>query len=109
MSTLFIRGYAGLAADTRGRLVQAGLEPAIEDQTVTFTTAAASTVRLLTFSAGTSNTLFVRLHADANFCFKVGTLSTFSATTSNARVVAGQTEFIGIDQPGLWVSAVGVA
>lgn len=112
MSTLFITCYRGLAYDQRGNTVQAGLEPRVENFTLTFTTAAAGAVQMSTLSGTTSvggiaQAFYVRLTASAAFHWKVATVSTASGTTTCARTPADVIEFIGVDRDGLWISALG--
>ncbi len=114
MTTLYITCYESLSADARGNVVQAGLEPALMQFTVTFTTAAAGSTQITTLSGttllGITKALYLRMTSTGNFVYKFGTVSTTSATTTNgAYLTAGAVEFVGVGRDGLWISALGIA
>lgn len=98
MSLLYIRQYTRLAHDENGHAIAAGLEPGLDITPVAIGGASAN----VALRAGTR---FVRLHCDAICNFVCGGDNTTAATTSNARMVAGQTEFFGIS-PGVGYIAV---
>lgn len=97
MATLYIRQYTRLAHDESGHPIAAGVEPGFDNT--------------LAIAAGTGNvavragTKFVRLHTDAICNFACGPDSSAAATTSNARMVAGQTEFFGAS-PGMYIAVI---
>jgi hypothetical protein len=115
LTTLYITAYQSLAADARGNVVQAGLEPALMQFTVTFTTAAAGSTQISTLSGTTSvggvtRALYLRMTSTGNIVYKFATVSTLSGTTTNgAYLTAGAVEFVGVDRDGLWISALGIA
>ena len=88
MATLYIREYAKLAKDADGNTIEAGEEPAIADQTVTFTTSAQS-------AAFNRSTRFVLLKADADAHILFGANPT--ATTSQFRLEADVAMFFGLN------------
>lgn len=99
MATLYITefqaiGYAGmppLAAGTNGP-TQAAQQPQVAKQTVAISGTAAQSNP---FNAATT---LIRIHTDSICSFVVGAAP--SATTSDARMVAGQTEYFGVPQGG---------
>lgn len=92
MATLYISEYP----DQR-TVSPVAVEPALVNQTVTYTgTAGVST-------AFGGSTRVVRIHTDGICSFKFGTAPT--ALTTDARMVAGQTEYFCVI-PGLKVSAI---
>jgi hypothetical protein len=70
-----------------GQAVVTGMEPAVAEQVVTFTTTTQS-------AAFNARTKFIRVHSDGICSFKFGADPT--ATTSTPRMVAGATEFFGV-------------
>jgi len=70
-----------------GRAVPTGMEPAVAEQVVTFTTTTQS-------AAFNTKTVFVRIHVDAICSYEFGTNPT--ATTSTPRMAASSTEFFGV-------------
>lgn len=91
MATLFITEYLELPVDSAGRLIPIPQEPALVDQTVSFTTATQC-------AAFNSKTKFVRLYcADTDAYLKFGDNPT--ATASTAPVPAGAVEWRGV-MPG---------
>ena len=106
MAVLWITGYQGLAmAQGRAGVVQAPLEPAVAVFTVSFTTAAAAAVQLLTAS-GVTNALYYELTCTSPYHHKLGTASTVSATATNTRTPADVIKYIGVDRAGLWISGL---
>ena len=96
MSNLYISEYSDMPQQT-GILIQAGHEPAVATQKVAFTGTAGQS------AAFNAKTRFVRIHVDGIASVAFGSNPT--ATTSDARMVAGQTEFFGVN-PGDKVSAI---
>ena len=88
MAVLYITEYELLAVTANGN-VPVGKEPAIATQALTYTgTSAAS-------AAFNSRTKFVRLHTDG-ICSIIFAADP-TATTSNPRMGANQTEYFGVD------------
>lgn len=87
MAVLYITEYRKLAVEGRGFIVPIGVEPS---STSTLAIGAV-TGQSGAFSGGTN---FVRLHVDAVCHVSFGIDPT--ATTSNMRFAAGQTEFFGV-------------
>ncbi|HJW82437.1 MAG TPA: hypothetical protein VJ396_09355 [Acidiferrobacterales bacterium] len=79
-----------------GRLVPTGMEPALVEQVVTFTT----TVQSAAFHARTK---FIRVHVDAICSYEFG--ASPAATTNTPRMAASTTEFFGV-APGMKVAFV---
>lgn len=86
MSNLYISEYADVGH--LPGLIPAGAEPNINDQLVNFAGASVQS------NAFKSNTQIVRIHPDAICSIAFGTNPT--ATTTNKRMVAGQTEYFTI-------------
>lgn len=87
MGILYISEYEQLAPSPMGHVGQIAQEPPIATQAVTFSTATAS-------SAFNAKTRFVRLHTDGICSYVFDTAPV--ATTSDSRMVAGQTEYHGV-------------
>lgn len=87
MAVLFITEYRKMALDRAGHPVPIGSEPSTTTQAVAIGGASAQSVAL------NAATQFVRLHCDAICHVKFGADPT--ATTSDMRFGAGQTEFFG--------------
>jgi hypothetical protein len=96
MATLYIAEYAALAG-TGNYPVQSPFTPPIAEQTVAIGASSAQS------AAFNKNTNFVRLHTDAICSVAFGANPT--ATTSNARLAANQTEFFGV-VPGQLVATI---
>lgn len=79
-----------------GQAIPVGQEPTLADQTVAIGAEAKS-------SAFNANTTFIRIHVDAICSIKFGAAPT--ATTSNKRLAANQTEYFGV-RPGDKVSII---
>ena len=94
---LDISEYSSLSKDHIGLALPVAKEPAIAIQQLTIAAGAAQS------AAFDSATRFVRLHADANCRVLFGPNPTASATS--ARLLAGATEFFGV-QPGTKVSVI---
>ena len=90
MATLKISEYAEMAKDESGDNIAVAMEPAIAEQTVTFTTAAAS-------AAFNSRTKFIRVVADAKAHFKVGG-SPANPTANSPYLPANLPEYFGVKQ-----------
>jgi hypothetical protein len=95
MGIMYITEYQSADVGTGGA-IQVAHEPRIADQVITFTTHVES-------AAFNAKTKLVRLETDSICSFTIGTTPT--ATTSMSRMVAGQTEYFGVN-PGDKVSAV---
>lgn len=105
MSTLFIREYQTVAAlrhDSGGPTSAGAIpaEPGLADQTVTFTATHGES------AAFNSNTKFIAVTSDGNFCYVIDANPT--ATTSNFRIAAGVILYLGV-APGMKISAVTAA
>ena len=85
MATLFITGFAQEGIDALGRVVPAVRQPPVAEQTVTIGASSAQSAAL------NDNTTIVRLHTDSACHVSFGSNPT--ATTSNMRMGAGQTEY----------------
>ena len=88
MAILYITEYQRVASNDFGGGIQAPLEPPIDEQTVAI---GATSVQSETLNSATR---LVRLHTDAACHLAIGINPT--ATTSNRRMIADSTEFIGI-------------
>jgi hypothetical protein len=95
MAILYISEYSRQALDISGSPVPVGQEPALAIQTVAIAGASAQSAALQ------AATRFVRLHTDAICSVKFGMNPV--ATTADARMAAGQTEFWGV--PGTMIVA----
>ena len=101
MADLFIVEYPQLATDTLGRPMLVGLNrySGQYDQTpIAIGTEAKS-------AAFQADTHVIRVHAAAICSVKVGPAATVAATTSTARMAAGQTEFFHVE-PGWKLSVI---
>jgi len=88
MGILYITEYAGLApAGAPGGWGQVPQDPPLAEQKVTY----GSSTQSAAFNA---KTRMVRIHTDSICSIEFGTNPT--ATTSTARMVAGQTEYRGV-------------
>ena len=99
MAKLYVTEYQDMPRDSKGIAVVCGneIDGGGVDQVVDFT---AGVTQSAAFGA---ETRFVRVHTDAICSVKFGTNPT--ATTSNKRMAAGQTEFYGV-KGGQKVSAI---
>jgi hypothetical protein len=79
-----------------GRMVPTGLEPALAEQVVTFTTTTQS-------AAFQARTKFIRVHTDGICSYEFGANPT--ATVNTPRMAASTTEFFGV-APGMKVAFV---
>lgn len=91
MGSVYVTEYAELGIGKNGQVVQAGVEPALTTQKLT------SSGTSLASSAFNAKTRFVRVHTDAIISILFGSSPT--ATTSTARMGAGQTEYFAVN-PG---------
>ena len=96
MATFYITEYARSANDGVGQPLPAGLEPARATQTITIGAASAQATDVITAK-------FVRMHAEAACHFRFGINPT--ATTADAKMATGQTEFIGV-VPGMKIAVI---
>lgn len=86
--SLYVTEYRGIAHGENGGMIQAGQEPALANQKITIGATSAQS------AAFNEYTYFVRLHCESACHIVFGTDPT--ATTSTARLSAGQTEFFGV-------------
>ena len=94
MATLYIAEFGNLVGlDGKAQIAP---NPPIAEQTVSFSSSTQS-------SAFNGQTRYIRVHTDAICSILVGSNPT--ATTSTQRMVAGQTEYIGVT-PGHKIAAV---
>ena len=99
MSTLYISEYAQVALEGSGQVVPCGKEPVILNQTVAIGASSAGSNQF------TAATRFVRLHCDAICSIAFNQRGAAVATTNDARMAAGQTEFFGV-LPGMNVAVI---
>jgi hypothetical protein len=98
MALMYIAEYAELARDEDGNVIQAGKEPALARQFITFTgTAGAS-------AAFNNSTNFVRIYCDTAGFLAFG-LTPTAVTAQDTPVAATTAEYFGVI-PGHQVSAV---
>ena len=97
MATLSIREYNRVAADGSGLTVQAGQEPAINGQQVSFSASQQS-------AAFSDATRLVRVHSD-NDCYLDFGPNPTAAAGGGCFLGSGQVEFFGV-RPGDKVAAV---
>ena len=101
MAALYVSEYRAVAAlglGGGGNQAQAPVEPANVDQpTVPIS---ASSTQSQAFALGTN---FIRVHCDAICSIQIGVNPT--AVTSVKRMIAGQTEFFGV-QPGHKIAVI---
>jgi len=88
MAIMLISEYEDLAVDGRGNVVQAGQEPAIAEQNITFTVSTAS-------AAFNERTRFVRISCDTEAFLKFGASPT-AVTAQGVNVQADTPEFFGV-------------
>jgi hypothetical protein len=102
MSTLWIREYVECARDSSGILLPTGKEPAVVDQTVTYTTTTNS-------NAFNSKTKFIAITSDAAFHYVVqASAGAVAATTAHFRIPANVIVFLGV-HPGSKLTVVASA
>jgi hypothetical protein len=97
MALMYIAEYAELAHDENGNVIQAGKEPALARQFVTYSATAAS-------AAFNPSTRFVRIYCDGAAFLNFGPAPT-STTAQDTPVAATTPEYFGVI-PGQKVSAV---
>jgi hypothetical protein len=88
MAVAYITEFMQLMTDANGNMLAVPKHPPLATQTVAIGTEADSA----TFD---ERTKFIRLHVDAICSYKIGDGDP-DATTSDARMAAGQTEYIGV-------------
>lgn len=98
MSTMYVSEYADLAYISNGVYVMGGFEPRLAANNVTFTGTPGSS------SPFNAKTRYVRLHPDAICSIRITTVGTAAATT-DARMIAGQTEYFAVN-PGDTLSVI---
>ena len=89
MASLYITEYASQAKGQSGDWVNAGEDPPIAEQKITFTGTAGQSANL------NAKTRFVRIHVDGIAAVLSGANPT--ATVASRRMVAGQTEYFGVN------------
>lgn len=87
MASMYIQEYRDIAKDEAGFVVQAGKEPAIATQKVTYTSSTAS-------AAFHQDTRFVRITCDAEAHLAFGVAPTATANSMNMQ--ADTPEFFGV-------------
>lgn len=91
MAKAYITEYRGLRFDANGYSMAVPEEPPVATQVVDFT---AGETKSALFNELTT---VIRVHVDAICSRKVGkSTDTPTATTSDARMTAGQTEYLGV-------------
>jgi hypothetical protein len=98
MATLYVAEFATVGG-TSNFGVAGGQIPPIREQTVTISGASVAIV-----SAFTTNTRFIRIHADAICSVAFGTTPT--ATVANMRFAANQTEYFSVPQPSYKLAVI---
>ena len=88
---IYITEYAQVAVDSRDRSVLCGQEPPLAEQVDDISGGVAASS-----AAFNTDTKFIRVHTNAICSTLIGTNPT--ATTASKRLVAGQTEFMGVDK-----------
>jgi hypothetical protein len=88
MSTLYVTEFIDLKLDSNNKPILVGREPPVVEQTVSFTATHGES------AAFHPETTFIRVHTDGICSVAVG--SSPVAVTTNRRMVAGQTEFLGV-------------
>ena len=89
MSILYITEYSDVFSDKNARAINIAAQPPVAEQAVTYTTTTQS-------NAFNARTTYVRLHTDGICSVSFGTNPT--ATTTNARLAASQTEYFSVPQ-----------
>lgn len=90
MAVMYIAEYERQARDSEGNVLQAGEEPAIAKQAVTFTTSVAS-------AAFNEATTFVRISLDAAGFINFGVTPT-AVTATDTPMAANVPEYFGVRQ-----------
>ena len=98
MALMYIAEYAELAKDKDGNVVQAGKEPALARQYITFTATAGAS------AAFNDSTNFVRIYCDTAAFLSFG-LSPTAVTAQDTPIAATTAEYFGVIK-GQKVSAV---
>lgn len=88
MASLWITEFRAMPMDVNGRTVEAAALPAITTQKITISGTSAQSAAL------NADTKFVRVHTDAICHILAGDNRT--ATTSNMRMPADETEYFGV-------------
>lgn len=97
MASLYVTEFQASGNADSGAQLQVGVQPAVAVQKLTFTTSTQSA----TFDP---RTRFIRLHPDADCHVVFGTDPT--ATTNHMPMLAGSTEYFGVDMPGLKLAVI---
>jgi hypothetical protein len=98
MATLYIQEYLEVASDSKGSIVQAGKEPAITSQKVTFSSTHGESA---TFNM---NTNFIRIFSDTACYIKFGD-TPIAVTATGIPLAANTAEFFAVHK-NIKVSAV---
>jgi len=98
MATLYIQEYKEVAFDAGGGRIQAGREPAIASQAISFTGTAGLSAAL------NAETNFVRIYSTAAAFLKFGT-APVAVTGTDCPVAADTAEYFGV-HGGIKISAV---
>lgn len=101
MAIVDITEYAHLAGDGDGDVIPSGLEPSSRNQQLIPGMEASTSLPLL------ENTRFVRIHTDTIVRVKISAGD--AADQTCMRMVAGQTEFLGVRPGRLTVSVIASA
>lgn len=88
MANLYISEYSSIGKSS-GNTIQAPFEPPLAEQKISFTASTQS-------AALNAQTRVIRVHPDADCHIAIGSNPT--ATASNRRMIADQTEFLSIPQ-----------
>lgn len=88
MAVLYIQEYSRIAGDADGHHVQAGFEPAVTSQAVTFTTTTQS-------AAFNTATKFIRVFSDTACYVKFGSNPT-ATTATDMPLAANTAEFFAV-------------
>lgn len=99
MAIAYVTEYSELATDTKGHIIQAGVEPNLAVQKITFTGGATATA-----AAFNAKTRFVRVWSDTAGYIKFGAAPT-AVTATDTPVSATTAEFFGVI-PGQKMSIV---
>lgn len=91
MAIAYVTEYAELARDERGDTIQAGREPAITTQKITFTAGATAS------AAFNNSTKFIRIWSDTAGFIKFGAAPT-AVTATDTPISASTAEYFGVIQ-----------
>ena len=100
MAVLYVEEYSQLVMTPNG-LAAMAQQPVLQSQTVAIGSGSVTPTR-----AFLPATKFVRLHTDAICSVLFGPFGSTTATATNARMAANQTEYFGVPQNASWTVAV---